>query len=1093
MKTSLTSFLPILQQLSSRLLVAGSLAVLTLAPRAFAGLISGTPSMQDYQTGAEKLTVYTDVPGHEVSIIHGYPSRAQSDVYEIWVRSAATDHAWVKCFANMTYNRGLEMPLMTEFQTPTATHAYQKFTAGWTHTYANIEMSENSPVEVEIRKIGATTLDGSAVIVKSAVHPAHKVVNGSHRLENGRVYFTISNPCQIVIDINGQMDDHNAAYPSTTPGGRMPDGSPVHSIAFYANPIMAKPVASPTNTILTVEPSQSSPTIRLTNPDPATYDTLAFAPGVHNIGANFKLYPGKKYYIPGDAILYGNMGNKDVPATGYRCNGDRIHILGYGTICGIQVPHYQNTTHDDTPTGIPNPEYPEWNAWTGEKNQGIGIVIDNAWDTKITGVTTIDPANFNTAFGTFSGSTNNQSLVSWVKLHSWRVNGDGFGGYSKVEDSFFRTSDDSTYVRDWRRRCTFWKDTNANIARFTNYKSGGLDDCDIIYARWRDTRGVGSVIEFAGNANGGVDTPDVVETDLVIRDIRFHDRHTNPTRLFSMDSLDSYKGLVIENISAYVSKNGNKSILHGSVEAPWYERTVFKNVTFKTSDQSAYESGTLLTAANFQDYFDINEFVKYLLFDYPRDLSVTITADPAKGYVTKTPDQVTHVETTLTTLTATARPGYVFTSWSGLNQDDPATDPTSNPITIRMLDNRAITANFGLANIAVPVVITAPGSGSWQVPSGVYSLTLQAWGGGGSGGSAHHRAGAINVSVRGGGGTGGAYARKTLAVRPGQWIGYTNGAGGIATSLNAEEDYPANSFGGDGGTSYATLDGGAPFVLAVGGCGGSNKSGSNNSSGGSSRTALTSGNIGDVGQMYYGGDGAGASSSGTGGGGGSAGSTGDGGDGAITAAGAAGPGGGGAGGAGHNNSAHGNGGGSPGGGGSGAAVRNNSTPSAIRYGGKGGDGHMIITYNTMTFTLSKNAANGTVTLDQPSGIYASGATATVTATPSPGYEFTGWSGDVTGSINPTNLLMDTSKTITANFSPKPFALSIEETSTPGSYEIRLDNMEPAWTYELQETADLSASWVTVIGSLKTNVTSAVWSVSRQPGEPKKFFRVILRS
>lgn len=1090
MDTAINARRDFVLQRSERILGRGFLAVLTLASSAFGGIISSTPSMQDYQTGAEKLTVYTDVPGHGVSMINGYASRAKSDIYEIRVRSAATDNVWVQCFANMTYNRGLEMPLMTDYQTSTSTHAYQKFTAGWTHTYANIEMSENSPVEVEIWKIGATTLDGSEVIVKSAVHPLHKVVSGSHRLENGRVYFTISHPCQIVIDINGQMDDHNAAYPSTTPGGRMPDGSPVHSIAFYANPIMAKPVAGPTNTIVTVNPADSSPTQRLTQPDPATYDTLVFAPGIHNIGANFKLYPGKSYYMPGDAILYGNIGNIGVSAAGYRCNGDGIRIFGYGTICGVQVPHYQNTTADDTSSGTPNPEYPEWNAWSGTKDQGVGIQIENAWDTNITGVTSIDPANFNTKFDPYLGRTNDQGKVNWVKLHSWRVNGDGFGGYAPVEDSFFRTSDDSTYVRDWRRRCTFWKDTNANIFRFVNFKSGGLEDCDIIYCRWRDPNGVGSVFEFADGAGA---QPQVLDLNLTMRNIRFHDKHANPRHLFDMETLESYRGLVFENISAYVPKNGRKSILKGSSLAPWFERLVFKNVTYKTSEQSAYDAGTLLTAANFNDYFETNEFVKYILFDDPRNLAINITADPVRGTVTKNPNTTTHVETTRVTLTATAKPGYAFTHWDGLNQDDPTTAATTNPIIVRMLDDRAITANFGLADIAVPVLITAPASGLWSVPDGVYSATIQAWGGGGAGGSAHHRPGATNVSVRGGGGTGGAYASQTLQVRPGQVIAYTLGAGGVASNLSAEEDFPSNSFGGDGGVSFATLDGGSPLVSAVGGLGGSNKSGSTASTGGSGRTALTSGNIGAV--SYYGGDGGGTSPSGTGGGGGSAGSQGEGGDAAASVtAGIAGPGGGAAGGAGHNNTANGNNGGQPGGGGSGAAVRNNSSPSAIRFGGKGGDGQMIVTYNTMTFTLAANAVNGTVVFDPPGGSYISGTIVSATATPNPGYDFAGWDGDLIGSTNSASVVMDGNKTITTIFTPKPFVLKIQQAEANGkAFELRLDNLEPIWEYELQETTDLTLPWTTVVGSGKTNVIEAVWTVTPLPEEPRKFFRVIRKN
>ena len=909
------------------------LAVL-LPGRLPAALVSSTASLSEYASGTDQLVVYTDVPGHGTSVINGYPSRAKSDIYEIWVRSPATDNTWVQCFTNMTYNRGAEMPSMVDFSTATATHAYQKFTAGWTHSYANVEMSEDSPVEAEIRKIGATLLDGSSAIVKSAVHPEHKIIPGSKFDENGRVYFKINHPCQIVIDINGQMDDHNAAYPSTTSGGRMPGTNMyVHSVAFYANPILPKPIASPTHRVVTVNASESQPGSLLTAPEPAIYDTLAFGPGVHFIGPGFKVHPGKSYYIPGDAILYGTLTNYGVDDGGYRSNGDRIKIFGYGTVCGIQIPHYQNNAN--------NPEYPEWNALTGEKSGDVGIAIQNAWDTSITGVTSVDPANFNTRFDAQHNRTNDQCLVSWVKLHSWRVNGDGFGGYSKVEDSFFRTSDDSTYVRDWRRRCTFWKDTNANIFRFVNFVSGGVEDCDVLYSRWRDPRGVGSVFEFA-SADGA--QPQVLERKLTLRNIRFHDKLSNPRHLFDMATAESFTGQTFENISFYIPKNGTKSLLLGSALAPWYERLVFKNVTYKTSEQGPYDQGTLLTAANFNDYFETNEFVKYTLFDHPRELTVSAASDPTQGFVTKTPAQTTHLETTLVTLGATAEPGYRFANWMGLNADDPSTDSTANPITIRVLDDRVITAVFALADITAPVDIRGPKTGSWTVPVGVYSATFQAWGGGGAGGSAEHTPGSNNVSVRGGGGTGGSFAGRTLQVRPGQRIHYTVGAGGVGPTWSTGMTFPSDSNSGDGGASFASVSD-QTVVSAVGGLGGKNKSGSNTSTGGSSRTAPATGSLGQV--IYYGGNGGGSASTGSGGGGGGGGSQGNGGNAVSQNAGAAGLGVGAAGAAGHNGTNDGNIGGFPGGGGSGAGVRLNSTGASMaRTGGRGGDGRMLVTYNT---------------------------------------------------------------------------------------------------------------------------------------------------
>ena len=553
-------------------------------------------SMKDYVLDGEKLTVYTNVPGHEKSVIKNYPSRAKSDIYEIRVRSAATKNEWVPCFTNMTYNRALEMPKMEKFKTNTASHAYQLATKGWTHSYANIEISENSPIEVEIRKIGNTTLNGTKGIVKANVHPAQKILPGSKQVKDGCVYFKIDRPGQIVIDINGQMDDHNAAFPSGTPGGAMAGNPPVHTVALYANPILPKPATS----------GESIRFVTAGTP-PATdtnYTTLVFGPGVHDIG-EFIVHPGKSYYIPGDAIIYGSINNTSEKGK-FRSSGDSIHIYGYGTISGIKTPHYQNKDN--------NPEYPEWNDGDKSLRGGdVALVIRNAWDVKINGITIIDPANFNTRIDGQHKRTNDQSLMSWVKLHSWRVNGDGCGGYIKLEDSFLRTSDDSTYVRDWRRRCTFWKDSNANQFRFVNHIAGGVEDCDILYSRWRDKRGVGSIFEFATSAGAKVG---VRPLSINIKNNRFHDKFLCPRHIIYLNTKETLLGVTFEDMTFYTSANKQKSVLMGSQEAPYKGRIMFKNIKFQNGLDGS--PPVHLNKTNYKMFFETNEYVDQSVFEDPK-------------------------------------------------------------------------------------------------------------------------------------------------------------------------------------------------------------------------------------------------------------------------------------------------------------------------------------------------------------------------------------------------------------------------------------------------------------------------------------------
>jgi len=124
-------------------------------------------------------------------------------------------------------------------------------------------------------------------------------------------------------------------------------------------------------------------------------------------------------------------------------------------------------------------------------------------------------------------------------------------------------------------------------------------------------------------------------------------------------------------------------------------------------------------------------------------------------------------------------------------------------------------------------------NGSFTVPDGVNSITVECWGGGGAGG------GQNLSSDGGGGGGGGAYSRKlNIPVTPGASYNVFVGAGGIGA---------AGANGGNGGDSYFIN---TSTVLAKGGLGGSPSTGTP-PAGGSGGSA--SAGIGDV--KYSGGQG----------------------------------------------------------------------------------------------------------------------------------------------------------------------------------------------------------------------------------------------
>ncbi len=83
------------------------------------------------------------------------------------------------------------------------------------------------------------------------------------------------------------------------------------------------------------------------------------------------------------------------------------------------------------------------------------------------------------------------------------------------------------------------------------------------------------------------------------------------------------------------------------------------------------------------------------------------------------------------------------------------------------------------------VIQSTPGNYTFTVPANVTSITVQAWGGGGSGNAT------TGVSQRGGGG--GAFATKTIAVSSGQVYNYT--VGGTASNSYFGNTSPGNSTG----------------------------------------------------------------------------------------------------------------------------------------------------------------------------------------------------------------------------------------------------------------------------------------------------------
>ena len=242
-----------------------------------------------------------------------------------------------------------------------------------------------------------------------------------------------------------------------------------------------------------------------------------------------------------------------------------------------------------------------------------------------------------------------------------------------------------------------------------------------------------------------------------------------------------------------------------------------------------------------------------------------------------------------------------------------------------------IGAAWGQCDPIGPII--APGTGTFVVPQGVTSVTVEVWGGGGRGGSR------ISVSNAYGGGGGGAYSRSIISVASGQSFDYSVGQGSN-NNFNAGEDTwfgsSATLMAKGGSTVPNNIKTGATGGRAIDGAGDLKYSGGNGAT-----TIITNTTL-------------------SGGGGSSAGSNANGNIGTVTLGGLALPGGG-RGGNGRNNNGVGENGGFPGGGGGGAVRTGGGGP---RTGGNGGNGQIIISYTCPCFFVLDDGIVSGVTIIQ---------------------------------------------------------------------------------------------------------------------------------
>lgn len=185
-------------------------------------------------------------------------------------------------------------------------------------------------------------------------------------------------------------------------------------------------------------------------------------------------------------------------------------------------------------------------------------------------------------------------------------------------------------------------------------------------------------------------------------------------------------------------------------------------------------------------------------------------------------------------------------------------------------------SGIGFLYAQSPVTITGSGTcnaaavtGSWTVPCGVTSITVEVYGGGGGAGGGGGGSNGGLFNTRGGGGAGGGgYTSATINVIPGAIFSYSAAAGGCGGSNGGDGSSGGNGTAGGNSTFSGTDAGGIPVnLLSNGGARGTGGSGTGGSagsgggggsaSGGSTNTTGTSGNNGSGGTAGAGGAGAG--------------------------------------------------------------------------------------------------------------------------------------------------------------------------------------------------------------------------------------------
>ncbi len=444
---------------------------------------------------------------------------------------------------------------------------------GWSHSYVNFEM--NSPVNVEVSKKNNQPISSA-----TKVYPESKVKD--LEVSRGRLYFTLEKPANVAVDIDGLMASRDTTIRSA---------KAIHNLSIHANPILsAKPLPTDPD-VYAIDPlSPLSSYIAFAD---SGKRVLYFKPGAHDLGEDFKVYPGKQYYIPGDAIVYGTFNNTKPGGDGNYTSltNNSVRFFGHGTISGQKIGHWDL------------PEFGETHEIRGslswKKNP---LRVWGMQDVSVEGLTIADPANNSMIL-----AASNTADVLWAKILTWRVNGDGVQAFeqTRLEDSFIRTQDDGNYVNGLgntisntpasTKNLVMWSDSNGGNMRLSGLPNFAfpspnklrIDSIDVIFRR---------NLGFSGSA--GLELPESDPGDrgqgVIFSNLHFSDRIASQAAIKIHQNTGTFSGTLFEHVTI---ANGNlKNELVTS------NGGVISDLTF----HNLVMGGSLVTLKNWTDFFAVS-------------------------------------------------------------------------------------------------------------------------------------------------------------------------------------------------------------------------------------------------------------------------------------------------------------------------------------------------------------------------------------------------------------------------------------------------------------------------------------------------------